>query len=389
MLKVAPVRKGTPTRSMKILYDLEPLHLHIKRIAMSTYIRIGPKSTWLSKNPSMTGHISYTREMLPMKLRNVQLDKKKYEREWNLPYKVIIGNRLMPDWCPTEMSSEWACFTDGSRQDNRSGAGVVFYTKGSPDIVETINERQKRATVYQSELRAIQMAAKWFIENNVQYNIIDFYVNNQAALRSVSALSCRQIMTELTRKLLTTLGSNNILKLTYVRAHKGQVGNENADQAARDGNRAKLFGPDVPLALANAKQMINDQIRKNWSKEWCTVKGHRQSKYFLKGPDPKFKTLIKYSKNNISTLIRAVTGHSFMKRHQNEVINGDNDTLCRLCMEEVETPHHIITECPVLLHRRKDNFGKMFLNEIFTWIVQDMFQYLDATVIKELEEDDT
>ena len=88
-------------------------------------------------------------------------------------------------------------------------------------------------------------------------------------------------------------------------------------------------------------------------------------------------------------MIRAVTGHSFMKRHQNKIINDEDDTLCRLCMEEDETPHHIITECPVLLHRRKDYFGKMFLNELFTtWRVQDMIQFLDASIIRELEQED-
>ena len=106
------------------------------------------------------------------------------------------------------------------------------------------------------------------------------------------------------------------------------------------------------------------------------------------GPDPKFKSIIRYSRNNISTLIRAITGHSFMKRHQNEVINEEDDTSCRLCMEEDETPHHVITECPVLLHRRYDYFGKRFLNEKFTsWKVQDMIHFLDATIIKELEQE--
>ena len=78
-----------------------------------------------------------------------------------------------------------------------------------------------------------------------------------------------------------------------------------------------------------------------------------------------------------------------MKRHQNKIINDENDTLCRLCVEEDETPHHIITECPVLLHRRNEIFGNMLLPESFTtWKVKDMINYLDATVIQDLEKEE-
>ena len=78
-----------------------------------------------------------------------------------------------------------------------------------------------------------------------------------------------------------------------------------------------------------------------------------------------------------------------MKRHHNKIINDENDTTCRLCVEEDETPHHIITECPVLLHRRNEIFGSMLLPETFTtWRVQDMMKFLEATVIQDLEKEE-
>ena len=79
-----------------------------------------------------------------------------------------------------------------------------------------------------------------------------------------------------------------------------------------------------------------------------------------------------------------------MKRHSNEIIEKDpTDKNCRLCEEEPETPHHIITECPVLLDHRNNVFGSRLLPEIFTaWKVQDMMKYLDLPQIRELETPD-
>ena len=201
-------------------------------------------------------------------------------------------------------------------------------------------------------MRAIEMTAKWLVEKNISSKKIDFYVDNQASLQSVSALSCTLNTANEARKSLISLGLKNTVKLTWVQSHKGTEGNEVADKAARDATNCEIFGPNIPLAMASAKHTIKLNLRKEWTKEWCNIKGHRQSKYFLSGPDQKFKMTTKYSRDNISALIRSITGHSFMKRHQNQVINNDTDITCRLCLEEDETPHHIITECPVLLHRR-------------------------------------
>ena len=82
-----------------------------------------------------------------------------------------------------------------------------------------------------------------------------------------------------------------------------------------------------------------------WQNEWENYEEARQSKYFLDGP--KFKHLLQYGKNTISKLIRFVSGHSFMKVHDNIVKHGTKyhgqDNTCQLCEEGDDNPHHIIT----------------------------------------------
>ena len=151
LLMVAPARKGTPTRALEILYEVEPLHLHIKYIAMTTFLRIGAECTWLPKNNKNLGHIAYTKKLLPNSLLEVKLDKKKFHRNWNLPYKVEIGDGKLPNWCPMSMTSDWACFTDGSLLDDKSGAGAALYKRkdSNPNVCST-------CTLAQPELHHVQ-----------------------------------------------------------------------------------------------------------------------------------------------------------------------------------------------------------------------------------------
>ena len=81
---------------------------------------------------------------------------------------------------------------------------------------------------------------------------IGFYVDSQAALQSVAALSCTQITANAARDSLIILGCTNIVKLTWVKSHKGIAGNnfnklQQADKAARAGTNSDTIGPNIPI----------------------------------------------------------------------------------------------------------------------------------------------
>jgi hypothetical protein len=69
----------------------------------------------------------------------------------------------------------------------------------------------------------------------------------------------------------------------------------------------------------------------------------------------------------LARIIRFLTGHTFMNRHEVLIQRGkddlgSNDALCRLCEEEMETPEHLLTECPVLNNDRQELFNSYQLS---------------------------
>ena len=70
----------------------------------------------------------------------------------------------------------------------------------------------------------------------------------------------------------------------------------------------------------------------------------------------------------VGQLIRFLTGHAFLKRHNAVVFHGisppPGDVTCRLCKDPFseETPHHIVTECEYLCAWRYETMGALLLD---------------------------
>jgi hypothetical protein len=74
----------------------------------------------------------------------------------------------------------------------------------------------------------------------------------------------------------------------------------------------------------------------------------------------------------LARIIRFLTGHRFMNHHEVLIQRGrddlgSNDALCRLCKEEMETPEHLLMECPVLNSDRQALFNSYQLPRVPNW----------------------
>ena len=141
-----------------------------------------------------------------------------------------------------------------------------------------------------------------------------------------------------------------------MKAHIGIEGNEEADKAAKEGADTLENTYDISIPWSAKQALIRQYSLQLWTNRWTSIEGHTQTKLFFCKPDPNKATgIIRLSRGYLTNLIRAITGHNFLGKHQNK-IDHTISKVCRFCDEEIETFHHFITECPSLRQLRTEIF---------------------------------
>ena len=156
-----------------------------------------------------------------------------------------------------------------------------------------------------------------------------------------------------------------------------------------------------------------------WNERWLNTAGMRQTKIFIpnifnRGRAKKARNL---NRNDMGILIRNVTGHAFLRRH-NYIVNAtieeaddeinenflshinntqsqpvlnpldeadlslqENARICRKCRDptSLETPYHLFTECPAVWKDRRDHLGTYDMYEAHpTWKPQPFVDFFKS-----------
>ena len=199
---------------------------------------------------------------------------------------------------------------------------------------------------------------------------------NSDSRAAILSLQSKTVKSRLVSNTIVTLNelaqSGNAVTFRWVRAHTGHEFNELVDRAAKDGALdIDNLAPDVPMV---SKTIIRTELRQHvvrlWNHQWAEKLLGRQTKFFFPTTNLKFsKALLTQNRHLFSVLVRLITGHAYLRRHNAIVEEGHADLLnagCRFCQEDVETPHHILADCPLFVSQRMDNFGTYRLSTPFT-----------------------
>ena len=106
------------------------------------------------------------------------------ELSWEKKY--VVDKDSFKEGKPPHSYIPLPIYTDGSRINDRAGSGVVCYKYG--ELVHEISRHLgMQASVFQSEVLVIKEAMLWSLESEHSGEMIDTYVDSQAAVLALAA----------------------------------------------------------------------------------------------------------------------------------------------------------------------------------------------------------
>lgn len=346
--------RTAPTAALETFLNLPPLPLFIEGEATLTALRMLENNEWISTG-TQTGHAliltksQFIEQNLFMKTDNI-----KPLHSFEKTFTVIIPKR--EEWQNEShfTGSGSTIFTDGSRMDGQSGAGIF----SNSENIKLHIPLGGFATVFQTEIHAILLGAQILLEKQTTNKTLRFFSDSQAALKAIDTHITRSGLVHECQTTLDLLALHNSVELIWIPGHSGFLGNEIADELARKGSETPLIGPEPALGISRSYRRTTIQTRMNnlHTLKWESLDTCRQAKSIFSKPNKSDSIfLINTGKRKLRKLVNILIGHCF--RNHLHKIRAIDSPLCRGCNMDNETLEHYFCHCPMLQGKRTAHLG--------------------------------
>lgn len=175
---------------------------------------------------------------------------------------------------------------------------MMYIHNRPPKILKYLLGPVSNYTVANAEAVGTCLAAHLLKKYNCIFpRTITIYVDSQATIKGLSIKRPKpgqylidKFLGQL--KKLTTDNPETKIKISWISAHDRVEGNEKADEAAKEavqGNSTQdkhlppfFCNKTLPYSASAIKQMLNKEIKANWSKSWEASPCHQQLKKYDK-----------------------------------------------------------------------------------------------------------
>ncbi|GIX87617.1 uncharacterized protein CEXT_760061 [Caerostris extrusa] len=255
-------------------------------------------------------------------------------------YDTQVSQWLEPPWSKPSTtiknilnSSNIIIYTDGSKIDHQVGSAFVVYEKDK-EIYNWQGKLNTKNSVYQAELLAILKALQW--AKNKDFSQISIKTDSMSSLQANKKFLNKNNLVQKIRNEIQEIRPK-LLKIEWIKAHSGIVGNERADYLAKDATiNPNTLSESLPTPKSFIKHQLKQLFIQQWQEEWNTANTGRRTHNFI----PKVS-------HNMSTnllITYFVTGHGPFPTYLNSFCITDNDTC--LCGEP-GSPDHYLFSCPL------------------------------------------
>jgi ribonuclease HI len=376
-LATTGVMRSTPTAGMEVILGLLPLDLFLKQEAVRGMFQLRRTNRWYTWNESRkmtwTAHGRWCMNIAgPNRLLDMPTDYTIPRKLFEKRFQVKIPERK--EWenltCTFPLSpNQIHCYSDGSRADGQTGAGVAIWGPGN-EKEEIQLPLGKEASVFQAEMVAILTAAESLLYRGSVNTDVQIFTDSQASLKALTKLRCDSKLTALTFEKLNALSSCNDVTLTWIPGHTGKEGNEAADMLAKKAAGTKIMGPwpTLPVSRRVVMESVSEIIWKWFKENWEEEETCRQTKESTPVPlrGARAREIVELPRKQLRIIVGLRTGHCPLNRHL-QVMGIRQSPDCEACPGTEETPVHFIAECPRYGFQRLQNFGHLFLNEQEIW----------------------
>jgi len=364
LIQITAAYPFSPTAALEMLTGLRPLHLHLQEVAVMASVRLKREGHWqkqrtaFHKNGWQNTHSDFCnriRERIPA----LHMPEDESGITWleNQNFSSRIEDRTVAAG-RTYTDDEIICYTDGSKlAGGKTGAGVIIM-RGSHET--SLHEHLGlHTTVYQAEVRAIQMAAEQLTTEHISQREITFRVDNRAAIQSLCNSRTTKHSVRECSAALNELGRTNTVTLEWVPGHSGIPGNERADEQAKKGARENLCGPEpfTPVPATFVKEQVSNFFEEKHQQAWWSENRFRKTKETVGwAAKPLAQKLITLNRESIRHLVQLITGHGILEQHRFRSNQAD-DPICPKCGEEPDTSQHFFETCSKYQDLRERIFG--------------------------------
>lgn len=352
LLIITSALKTTPTAALECLANVQPIDIFMDTVAINTMHRLSRNGSWESK--PLGGNLkrichgdACNKAIKDIPILAFPCDMRRVNPLLESPvtYKIPSDKEWENRGEPLHTGEEIVIYTDGSRHDDKTGAAYTITYGG-----ETWEEKiplGTHSTVFQAEILAILHAASAVTDLNEEKRNVFIYTDS---LSSISALNTWRNMTEIVQEcfqVLYELGSKHNVTVSWIPAHKGFHGNEQADELAKEAADDLVYGPEPIVAVS--QELIKTSVQK-WAEEkhrkyWNSIRGCRQTKELIQLPNGAVsRFILNLSREKARWMINILTGHNYLQRHLFLMKQVDSP-VCEQCGEEEETSFHFLARC--------------------------------------------
>ncbi|KAL0870224.1 hypothetical protein ABMA27_006364 [Loxostege sticticalis] len=234
-------------------------------------------------------------------------------------------------------------FTDGSKIEGKVGAALSIW-KGESEVRNQKFSLSAYCTVYQAELLAICKATGGILKGREKsYGL---YSDSMAALETVvNHGSLHPLAVESRENLRKAFIQGKDVSLFWIKAHAGLLGNERADDLAKEAALALKKKPDYDRCpVSFAKRTIRYRSIVEWSDRYSKGETAAITKLFFPDAGDAYRLVKKIKPAGLLTQI--LTGHGGFSQYLHRFKCGESPSCdCDPAVEQ--TVPHLLADCPV------------------------------------------